>query len=105
MRAAVLLLLLLPACAGARAREHVLLPAMQVAFRGIAEDAMRADPTVRGAVERMRRALQDGDVRTLRREWPGIRGAAQRGARGRPLGVAASALERIRLFDQAVRKL
>lgn len=113
---ALLGLLFLPACAGIEAREHALMPAMELALPGLAADAQPAiealDPTeadaARATIDGIRAALETRDrSRLVGLDWSGIRSLVLSGIQSRLSagdigpGVAASKLERLRLFDEA----
>jgi len=121
-----LLLTLLTACAGTRARDNVLLPAMQLAWPGVAKDvehgvvdgeqqgdlnAASADVLRAGAAS-MGAALEVGDrFEVLAVDWASLRGMALRGivvrvARGEiGAGVAGSLRERVAQFNASFLKL
>jgi hypothetical protein len=96
------LVLLLVACAGARARQHVLLPAMRTAWVSIAPEA-RVGGATEEQVSAMDAALETGFVEVG--GWPTLRDLALVGIQMRlengeiGIGVAALLRERVRQFD------
>jgi len=115
----ILSILLICACAGVRARESVLLPAMRAAWEGISADvgagivdlAASGTPasteSLRAAAD-VARALQAGDVaQVAAARWDIVEPIAQRGIDARLAkheigpGVAASLRERVRKFTEA----
>lgn len=109
-----LALALLGSCAGIKARDEVLLPAMSVAFQGIAQDVLRGAQYLPEAdrlraeaeVEQIRVALETGDRRALTLlDWTWLHGIALDGIGLRIMahdigpGVAASLIERLAMFS------
>lgn len=109
------------ACAGIHAREQTLIPAMQLAWKGIQVDVVvgienledePAKQILRTEVAAMTDALSSGDrERVISVDWPMLSGTALVGIRLRVNageigpGVAESLRERIRVFDESWRKL
>lgn len=107
--AVLLLALVLSACAGTKAREYVLIPAMEVAWPPIAEAALREDPAA--PVDLMAEALAARDRIALSRvDWPWLmllaeRDIARREAAGEIGPSAANLLrERILQFNESYFK-
>lgn len=113
-----LVALLVCACAGLKARENALLPAMQVAWppiaqqveRGIQEDPSNAEH-LRLEAQEMADALQATSVDLLRDvDWPALQQSAVIGINARvssqeiTSGVAGSLLERVSQFNNAYVK-
>ena len=114
-------LLLLVACAGLKARRHVLVPAMNMAWAGISSDidvgisglTVDAASGVRVQQQRMAAALTAGDITgILLVDWPALRKIAHQGIDLRRWkhgqigpGVAESLRERLRMFTRALLKL
>lgn len=112
--------LLLASCAGLKAREHVLVPAMAMAWVGIAADVEAGLPAisppegvkVRGLVQAMEVALasENADA-VLAVDWLPLRACAELGISLRleggaiGPGVAASLRERLAVFTEALFKL
>lgn len=118
--AAVNLALVLSYCAGMKARENVLVPAMKMAWVGISSDidasisllTVDAASIVRSKQKLMADVLDAGDIpRILMLDWRILHGAAligiilrlKRGEIGP--GVAASLRERLRMFTRALEEL
>ncbi len=114
------LTLVLSCCAGLKAREHVLIPAMEMAWAGITTDigagmsALTVDgaAVVREECERMGVALATGDIQgILMVDWARLRGVAEIGISLRLArkeigpGVYESLKERLRVFSEALKKL
>ena len=106
------------ACAGIKARDHILLPAARQAWVGISSDVQRgvADSPKREQIlaeaDLATRLLAEGDRAKLRTiNWPLLRDAALRGIEVKLQagevgpGVAESLRLRIQKFDDAWRKL
>ena len=111
---------LLASCAGIAAREHVLVPAMKMAWAGISSDidvglsllTVDAASAVRVQQKRMAAALDAGDIPgVLAVDWRLLRevaivGIIQRVKRGEiGPGVVFSLRERVKVFTQAILKL
>ena len=111
---------LLASCAGIAAREHVLVPAMKMAWAGISSDidvglsllTVDAASAVRVQQKRMAAALDAGDIPgVLAVDWSLLRevaivGIIQRVKRGEiGPGVVFSLRERVKVFTQAILKL
>ena len=111
---------LLTSCAGIAAREHVLVPAMKMAWVGISSDidvgisglTVDAASAVRVQQQWMAAALATSDIpRILMVDWVRLRSVAafgilrrlKRGEIGP--GVAGSLHERLRMFTRALLKL
>ena len=122
---AFLAALVLTACAGLRAREHVLLPILRLAWAGVAQDieaglanaVAKGDldepiaAAVRAQVDRMGHALEAGDLKAvLAVDWRSLT-MALRGIRSRlaagDIGpsVASSLAERLMQFNAAWTRL
>ena len=117
-RAGLVLMLLLAACAGGAARNQALLLSMRVPFQSIVADVERGMAArvldgveaakVRVLISDVRTVLESGDRDGLRGlDWPLLRDLAMEGIQDRlttgeiGAGVAASMLERLRLFGEA----
>ena len=113
-------LFLSTACAGLKAREHVLVPAMKMAWVGISSDidvglsllTVDAATFVRVKQKRMAAALDAGDIPgVLMVDWSILRSTAEIGITLRLKrgeigpGVAGSLHERIAVFTRALSKL
>lgn len=72
-------LLLLAACAGARAREHWTLPALRTDWHHVRALAVRGDAQIEPTAARMDAALADGDRPTIVATWPPVEVAALAG--------------------------
>lgn len=116
---------LLPSCAGSRARQNVLLPAMRLAWGSISPDVERGlTEAVAGGTLTQVQATQflaqrdefedklreDEPERNLQLTWLALRPWAEAGIGEREsagevgAGVAASLRERVANFDDAVRR-
>ena len=117
-RAGLVLMLLLAACAGGAARNQALLLSMRVPFQSIVADVERGMAArvldgveaakVRVLISDVRTVLESGDRDGLRGlDWPLLRDLAMEGIQDRlttgeiGAGVAASMLERLRLFGES----
>lgn len=98
-----------PGCAGQTARRNVLDPAIATVWVSIKDDLKdRADADFL-AMQRLDEAIASDDPRALStayyNDWPGIRaaavGAIESSTSG--MGLKESKIERLRLFDQALR--
>lgn len=113
-------IVMLAGCAGMKAREHVLLPAMKMAWVGISSDidvglaTLTVDAAAQVRVEQSHMALflDAGDIDgILMVDWRRLRQTAeagitlrvQRGEIGQ--GVARSLLERLVMFTRALLEL
>lgn len=81
MRTAIssVVLLLLAACAGARAREDVLLPALRGEWPHVRALAVRGDARIEPTAARMDGALAAGDRPAIAATWPPLETAALAG--------------------------
>lgn len=115
-------LLLLAACVGGKARDHALIPPMQLAWPSVLRDVEEGveqfgpDDDLRAAVQvaklQMKQALEAKDRFKLAMvDWPLLKTFAEKGIEYRVQqgtigpGVGLSLLERVRLFDEAYRKV
>ena len=110
--ALVLCCLLLSACAGTKARENVLMPAMHEAYVRVIERHVERGGGDPGESASLREALAAGDVvGVLALDWNALRIAALRGIEARLAGgeigpgVAASIAETLAEFDRRMAQL
>lgn len=103
----VIMILIITACAGTQARNNILIPSMELAWPNVKADAERGGA---GAVllAEFEQALTARDKLVMVATWPAIQIAAEAGIKSRTdisPGVAASLLERVARFSEAVRRL
>lgn len=93
----------LTGCVGQRARDNVLMPAMQLAWPGVKEDVERGPVVVDTAS--FDNSIQAG-VFPAYVEWSPLQSAAYANIDAAQLseGIKTSRRERVRQFDNAVRK-
>lgn len=107
---ALAITLLAFSCAGTKARENVLLPALRAAWVGVQEDALRnPDQSESAAIAQMSAALQNGDavavavVNVQLIVTAAMRGIDLRISQGEiSPGVAISLKERVSNFSEAI---
>jgi hypothetical protein len=111
----VLAFVAMAACAGIRARDMALLPAVKTAWTSVQQDVLRGDPELVVEVADLTAAFDSGDRVQIAivagRTIDTLLEAAQSGIDARlvageiGLGVAASLRERLRLFEESIEKL
>ncbi len=103
----VFLVVTLSGCAGMKARQSVLLPGMQRVWTPIMVEAL-GDPTGDGdLIQAFNRDIFAGDITKIGLGWPAVRSMALAEVDGETAskGVKQSEVQRILMFDKAVRVL